>query len=125
VGASDKLVWTPVEGSSMHLNEHAPRQWRIYQAEKKQNLILVQLGHRYLIVDTKAHAVYDIPPKQVQLEKDNAIAAEPDKETRQIPVMHWEDRDIGPAQQIQIRLGDYGQMLELQVRHMPDLRAFY
>lgn len=125
MAASGKLVWKPVEGSSMHLNEHAPRQWHIYQAAKKQNLLLVQLGHRYLVVDTKARAVFEIPPSQVKIDKDDAIAPEPGKETRRIPVLHWDARDIGPAERIEIHLGDYGQMLELQVRHAPDLRAFY
>jgi hypothetical protein len=33
--------------------------------------------------------------------------------------------DVGPAESIKLTLGDYGRVLEVQLPHMPDMRAFY
>jgi hypothetical protein len=42
-----------------------------------------------------------------------------------MPTNAWAVRDVGPAEMIKLTLGDYGRALDVELPHMPDLRAFY
>ena len=111
----------------MKLDDKPPLTWNVYQPDKKKdaNLVLVLLGRRYLMLDTKAKLVYEVSPAQLQaqgkdLESDNlALPA------RLIPSTDWTLRDVGPAESIRLTLGDYGRVLDVQLPHLPDMRAFY
>jgi len=44
---------------------------------------------------------------------------------RLLATSDWSVRDVGPAELIKLTLGDYGRLLEVELPHPPDLRAFY
>ncbi|MBI3484933.1 MAG: hypothetical protein HY012_07265, partial [Acidobacteria bacterium] len=49
--------------------------WEVYVAEKRGHLVLVQLGRRYLLLDTKEKEVLEIEPGAiVQKPKGNDVA---------------------------------------------------
>ena len=39
-----------------------------------------------------------------------------------VPSTNWTDRDVGPAEDIHVTLGDYGRTLEVELPHLMDLR---
>jgi hypothetical protein len=124
---SGRIHWKRVDGAQLKLDGKPPLTWNVYQPDKKKqsNLILVLLGHRYLALDTKAKLVYAVAPSDLHamgkdFETDDLLQA-----ARKIPSGKWTARDIGPAESIQLTLGDYGSVLDVQLPHMPDLRPFY
>lgn len=124
---SGQIRWKLLETAQLKLDGKPPLKWSVYQPDKKKqsNLILVLLGHRYLALDTKTKSVYSVALRDLHengkdLETDGAIQA-----SQKIPSSEWTMRDVGPAESIKMKLGDYGRVLEVQLPHMPDLRAFY
>jgi hypothetical protein len=124
---SGRIHWKPVDGAELKLDGKPPLTWNVYQPDKKKqsNLILVLLGHRYLALDMKAKLVYAVAPSDLHavgrdFETDDLL-----QPARRIPSTKWTARDIGPAESIQLTLGDYGRVLDVQLPHMPDLRPFY
>lgn len=96
--------------------------WEVYVAKKRGHLVLVQLGRRYLLLDTKEKDVLEIEPGAIQQKsKGNEVAwtRSPQSE-KKIESAEWSLRSVGPAVAIKVRLSTEGRMLEIQLPRMPD-----
>ena len=120
--AADKIVWKVNDTAQIKLEDRVPKTWGIWTIEKRKNLVLILLGHRYLILDLKTHTVYEIQPDSVTKHGDDLETDEPSAIGREIPSSDWIERDVGPAERVLVKLGDYGRTLELVLPHPIDLR---
>src|SRR5580698_9915516 len=66
-GAADEsggIHWVAVDGGQVKLGGKIPIMWNLYQPDKKEkkkdNLALVLLGRRYLLLDTRGKVVYEV-----------------------------------------------------------------
>jgi hypothetical protein len=129
------IHWAPLADAQVKVDDKTPLTWAVYQPEKKDkkdkkdkkngNLVLTLVGHRYLLIDLKAESVYEVPLTELHKQGDDFDTGDLPQSSRAIPVTDWTSRDVGPAELIEITLGDYGRTLKLQLSHPPDLRAFY
>jgi hypothetical protein len=119
---ADTLVWKSVDGAQLKLADRPLKIWNVYQPEKKKNLVLVLLYRRYVMLDLKAKTVYEVDPTTLTHSGDDLHSDDPEVSGKLIPSSEWYSRDVGPAQMIRVRLGDYGAMIEVALPHMPDLR---
>ncbi len=123
--AADKIVWKPVTDAQLKLDGRPVRSWNVYRVEKKNNLILVQLGRRYLRLDTKERTVYELQPSELEAHGKDFQTHESAGQRKLVPSSDWVDRDVGTAQLVRVKLQDYGHVLEVQLPHLPDLRGLY
>ncbi len=129
-----RVHWKSIEMAQVRLDDKAPLKWNVYQPDKKDNkkdkkkdsdLVLVLLGHRYLMLDTKARLVYAVPVSDLQAQGADFESGDLAQESRLIQSTDWSQRDVGPAELYRLTLNDYGRVLEVSLPHMPDLRPFY
>ncbi len=128
-----RVHWKSLDMAQLRLDDKAPLKWNVYQPDKKDkkdkkkdsDLVLVLLGHRYLMLDTKARLVYLVPLSELQAEGADFESGDLAQPARLIPSTDWSQRDVGPAELFRLTLGDYGSVLEVSLPHMPDLRPFY
>jgi hypothetical protein len=122
-----RMHWKQVPDAQLKLDGKTPLTWNVYQSSKKKesNLVLVLLGRRYLALDTKARLVYSVLPTDLHADGKDFDSDNLMQESRTIPSTEWVEHDIGPAESIRLKLGDYGRMLEVQLPHLPDLRGLY
>lgn len=125
VHAADKVTWKPLEQVILQLNGKAPKTWNVYRAEKRDGWILVKLWRRYLLIDEREQAVYDLDPQKLKAKGDELEWSKTDKPAKPIEISGWNTRDIGPARRIRFKFGSDGGVLEVQVPQKPDLRPFY
>ncbi len=125
VSAADKVTWKPINQAILQLNGKAPKTWNVYRAEKRDGWILVKLWRRYLLIDEREQAVYDLDPQKLKAKGDELEWSESDKPAKPIETSGWNTRNIGPARRIRFKLGSDGGVLEVQVPQKPDLRPFY
>lgn len=131
---AEKVVWKRLTNAILHVDGRAPKIWELYMpAEKKKNhLILVQLGTRFLLLDTSAKEVFELEPGTVR-RKEGALVwddkEEPASQTRAsknlLPTEDWVLKSVGRAKQIKVRLKEEGRVIEVQLPQMPDLRGLY
>jgi hypothetical protein len=126
-GGTERIRWKPVAVAQVKLENKTPLTFNVYQPEKKKDsrFVLVLLGRRYIELDIKAKLAYNVPLTDLQkngndLESDNFAVP-----THLLATTDWSVRDVGPAEQIKVTLGDYGRLLQVDLPHPPDLRAFY
>jgi hypothetical protein len=125
--------WKQVAQAQVKLDDKTPLAWNVFQPDKKDKkdkkksseLILVLLGHRYLMLDTRARTVYAVPLSEIHAPGTDFDSNNLAKHSQLIPSTDWSVRDVGPAESILVTLGDYGRTLEVVLPHPPDLRAFY
>jgi len=129
-GETARVRWTEVSGALLKLDGTTPLTWNIYQPYRKgknkpTSEVLVLLGHRYLFLDLKAARVYAVFRSDLQAQGPDFESGDLAQASRLVPSSDWSSRDVGPAEIIQLTLGDYGRVLTVQLPHPPDLRPFY
>ena len=129
---SNSNHWVSVSEAQVKLDDKTPLGWSVYQIEKKNkkdkkdsNLVLILLGHRYLLLDTRAKVAYEVPLTAVKAQGGSVDSGDLAPQSRMIPTTDWSSRDVGPAEIFQLTLGDYGRVLQISLPHPPDLRPFY
>ncbi len=150
--APPALTWKPIENCVLRVDDRPAKLWEVYLVPKKKNLVLVQLGSRFLQLDTEAREIYEIAPEALErkgrdlIEKpdsgppadsgNRAAARDASKGPAQggqrqrgrrepLPSAEWTERDAGRARIIRLRLTAEGRRLEVQLPIDPDLRKFY
>jgi hypothetical protein len=130
---AERLLWKPVDQAQVKLDDKTPLAWNVYQPDKKDkksakkssNLVLLLLGHRYLMLNLEARLAYEVPRASLLARGTDFETEDPPPEQRLIPSTDWTLRDVGPAELIRLTLGDYGRALQVSIPHPPDLRPFY
>jgi hypothetical protein len=128
-GAADngRFLWKSVGRAQLKLEDKTPLQWNVYQTDKKKeaNLVLVQLGRRFMALDIKGKVAYYVFPSDLQAKGPDFESGNLFVQSRVMPTTAWSVRDVGPAEMVKLTLGDYGRAIDVELPHMPDLRAFY
>ena len=117
----------------MKLDDKTPLGWNVFQPDKKDkrggkknsDLVLVLLGHRYLMIDMRARLVYEVPLSSLVVRGADLESGDLAQQNLLVPSSEWTERDVGPAELIRFTLGDYGRVLEVSLPHPPDMRPFY
>lgn len=124
---NDRYLWKSVPRAECKVGDKTPLSWNVYQTDKKKeaNLVLVLIGRRYIALDLKAKAAYNVLPSDLQAKGQDFGSGDLFVKSRELPTDKWSLRDVGPAELIKLTLGDYGRELYVELPHMPDMRAFY
>ena len=123
--AEKKLAWKPMPFAVLKLDDQAPKSWNAYHVEKHHGWILIQLWKRYLLVDLKGEAVYDLDPQKLATKGDSLECSESDLPDKPIEIAEWNERDVGPVRRYRFRLGKSGHVLELQIPLKPNGQPAY
>jgi hypothetical protein len=130
---AERLHWKPVDQAQVKLDDKTPLAWNVYQPDKKDKksakkastLVLLLLGHRYVMLDLEARLAYEVPVGSLQARGTDFESEDRPSDERLIPSSDWTLRDVGPAELIRLTLGDYGRALQVSLPHPPDMRPFY
>lgn len=101
--SSGKTVWKPVE-AILRVDDQPPKDWNMYRGDRKSDVLLLQVGARYLLLDTKKHEVREIDPASVTRNKETLVNAGGEKDGKPIASSAWSVRDVGAARRILFKL---------------------
>ena len=120
-----KVIWKPIPFAILKLDDQPPKSWNAYHTEKHHVWILIQLWKRYLLLDLKDDAVYDLDPQKLAAKGDGLEWSESDLPEKPIEIAEWNERDVGPVRRYRFRLGKNGHILELQLPLKPNGQPAY
>lgn len=131
-GESAKLHWASVDAAQVKVDQTTPLTWGVYQVVKKgkpdkkfSNLVLVLIGHRYLLVDLKRKQVYEVPLAELHKQDDGIDTGDLLASSRALPTSDWVWRNVGPANLYRVTLGDYGRVLGIILPHPYLISPYY
>ena len=115
--AAKPLTWKPVERAILRVDDQAVKEWDVYQVEKKNDRLLVQLGGRFLLVDAQQQQVFELLPATIERKGSDLLWDPVDRPEKPLATSNWAVRDVGPALRIRVRLDAEGRALDLQLPH--------
>ena len=120
----DKVVWTTVPNVLFRVDSKPAKLWTVYHAakDKKEHRLLLQLGARYLMVDTQLRLITEYDPGTFEKKGSDYEMPRDAKAAKTLPSEDWILRDVGTSFLIHIQLKDEGRLLEIQLPKMPDFR---
>lgn len=124
VRAADKVKidWKPIPNAILQVDSHAPKVWNVFQAGKKTDPLLLQIGSRYMVIYVRNMEVYEIKPEQLQQKGDDLLWRETDKPAKPLATSDWSIKDVGSASRILLKLAGEGRLINIEIPQMPDLR---
>ena len=125
--ATERIAFKRMPFAILKMDGKQVKLWEVYQAEKRGHLVLVQLGRRYVLLETKEKEILEINPSAIEQKskgKDVVWVRSPETETR-IESDEWSMRSVGPAIAIKVRLSTEGRLLELQLPRKLESGWFY
>lgn len=123
--AGETIVWKPLEQAVLKVDDRPARTWNVYRAGKKRHLLLVQLGRRFLMVDTREREIYELDATKLESKNKDLLWRESDRPAKALATSDWVVRDAGRAQRIRTKLTAEGRVLEVQLPQRLDLRPLY
>ncbi len=120
--SADKIVWKSIPDAILQIDARPVKIWNLYQAGKKLDPLLLQIGARSLVVYVHNQQVYEIKPDQLEHKGEDLLWHESDKPAKPLATSDWNTRDIGSAWRIRLKLTDEGRSIEIQIPQIPDLR---
>jgi hypothetical protein len=120
--AADKIVWKPIPDAILQIDSRAPKLWNLFQAGKKFDPLLLQLGARFLVIYVRNKEIYEIKPEQLEHKGQDLLWRESDKPAKPIATSDWSTKDIGSASRVLVKLSDEGRVVNIQIPQVPDLR---
>ena len=118
----EKVIWKPVPDAILQVDSRAPKIWNVFQAGKKFDPLLLQLGSRYLVIYVRSMEIYEIKPEQLQHKGDDLLWRDTDKPDKPIPTSDWSTKDVGSASRILVKLSGEGRLVDIQIPQVPDFR---
>jgi hypothetical protein len=118
----DRIVWKSIPNAILQVDSRAPKIWNVFQAGKKFDPLLLEIGNRYLVIYVHRMEVYEIKPEQLEHKGDDLLWRETDKPSKPMPTSDWSTKDVGSAFRILLKLTDEGRAINVELPQMPDLR---
>src|SRR5438445_11381977 len=65
--AKDKpLSWKPIENALLRVNDAPPKAWGVYRAGRKNEPLLLQIGNRFLLIESHDRQVFELDPAKIE-----------------------------------------------------------
>ncbi len=122
--APETIVWTPVKDALLQIDSRPVKIWNLYyvRKDKKEQRFLLQIGSRYLMIDTQLRLITEYDPAALTKKGSNYEMQRDARGLEALPSEDWILRDVGTAFLIHAKLKDEGRLLEIQLPKMPDFR---
>jgi len=117
-----KIVWKMIPDAILQVDSRAPKIWNVFQAGKKFDPLLLQIGSRYLVIYVRKMEVYEISSDHLERKGEDLLWRETDKPAKPIPTSDWSTKDVGSASRILVKLAAEGRIVDIQIPQVPDLR---
>jgi len=116
--AKDKpLSWKPIDEALLRVNDAPPKEWEIYRSGKKNDPLILQLGSRFLLIESHDHRIFELDAAKVERKKDELLWSLSDRPAEALATSDWVVDDIGAAFAIQVKLEKDNASFDLQLPH--------
>ena len=120
--AKDKpLSWKPIEDALLRINDAPPKEWGVYRTGKKNEPLLLQIGNRFLLIQTHGRQIFELDPSKIERKSGELLWSPMDRPAKPLPISDWLADDIGAAFVIKFKLRTENALVDLQLPHPPSV----
>jgi hypothetical protein len=115
------LSWKPIEEALLRINDAPPKEWGVYRAGKKNEPLVLQIGNRFLLIETHDRRVFELDPAKIERKPGELLWSPSDRPAKPLATSDWVADDIGAAFVIKVKLDAENALVDLQLAHPPDV----
>jgi hypothetical protein len=120
--AKDKpLSWKPIQDALLRVNDAPPKEWAAYRTGKKNDPLVLQIGSRFLLIQSRTHQVFELDPSKIERKTGELLWSLADRPAKPLAASDWVVDDIGAAFVIKVKLASENALVDLQLPHPPDV----
>lgn len=120
--AKDKpLSWKPIEDALLRVNDSPPKEWGAYRTGKKNEPLVLQIGTRFLLIQSHDHQVFELDPAKIERKSEELLWSPSDRPAKPLATSDWNVDDIGAAFVIRVKLDTENAVVDLQLPHPPEV----
>jgi hypothetical protein len=120
--AKDKpLSWKPIQDALLRVNDAPPKEWAAYRTGKKNDPLLLQIGSRFLLIQSRSHQIFELDPSKIERKPGELLWSLNDRPAKPLAASDWVVDDIGAAFVIKVKLAAENALVDLQLPHPPDV----
>ena len=120
--AKDKpLVFKSIESALLRVNDAPPKDWEVYRTGKKNEPLLLQIGNRFLLLETSGHQVFELDSSKIEHKTGEVLWSPSDRPDKPLATSDWTVDDIGAAFIVKVRLQSENALVDLQLPHPPNV----
>jgi len=121
----ERILWKRQPSALLRIDDRTVKLWEVYRAEKKGELVLVQLGRRFLLLNLQKKEIRELDETRLEYTRDGIRWSLDEEKDRVLPSAEWMVREVGAALRMRVQLAAEGRLLEVQLPVRPDLRSLY
>jgi hypothetical protein len=121
LGKDKPLSWKPIEDALLRVNDAPPKEWGAYRTGKKNDPLVLQLGSRFLLIQSHDHRVFELDPGKIEHKTQELLWSQSDRPAKPLATSDWMVDDIGAAFVIKVKLDDENAVVDLQLPHPPEI----
>lgn len=120
--AKDKpLSWKPIDDALLRVNDAPPKEWGVYRAGKKNEPLVLQIGNRFLLIQSHDHQVFELDPAKIDRKTGEILWSAADRPPKPLATSDWTVDDVGAAFVIKVKLDNENAVVDLQLPHPPEV----
>ena len=120
-GKDKPLSWKPIEDALLRVNDSPPKEWSAYRTGKKNEPLVLQLGNRFLFIQSHDHQVFELDPAKIEHKTEELLWSPTDRPAKPLATSDWNVDDIGAAFVIKVKLDAENAVVDLQLPHPPEV----
>jgi hypothetical protein len=120
-GKDKPLSWKPIEDALLRVNDSPPKEWSAYRTGKKNEPLVLQVGNRFLFIQSHGHQVFELDPAKIEHKTGELLWSPTDRPAKPLATSDWNVDDIGAAFAIKVKLDAENAVVDLQLPHPPEV----
>jgi len=120
-GKDKPLSWKAADEALLRVNDAPPKEWEVYRTGKKNDPLILQLGSRFLLIESHDHRIFELDAAKIERKKDEVLWSLSDRPAESLATSDWMVDDIGAAFAIKVKLEKENATFDLQLPHPPDV----
>jgi hypothetical protein len=122
VAAKSKAVaWKVIDDALLRVNGSAVKDWGVYQAGRKTDPLLLQMGNRFLLIEIHERRLFELDPSKIEHKAGELVWDPADHPATPLATSDWVEHDVGGAFQIGAEIDSESRSLDLQLPHPPNV----
>lgn len=115
--------WKAIEDALLRVNDVPVKDWSVYQAGKKTDPLLLQMGSRFLLIEIHQRKLFELDPTKIEHKSEDVVWDPSNRPANPLATSDWVENDIGGAYRIGAKIDGEGRVLDLQLPHPPNIGA--
>ena len=121
--AAKPTPWKEIKEALLRINDAPVKEWAVFEAGKKHDPLLLQLGERYLLIAVHDRKIYEVEGAKIGHKGDDLLWDPGDHPSQAIPTSGWGESDVGTAFRIEAKIEAENSLIVLDLPHPPDIGA--